>query len=107
MQETMNDSPISESGQQGADSTPTSACQCAKDGLANCTAYLRENPWVGVAGGIVLGALVASLAKPAKPEPTALESLRQMLEDALEKLPTQKEAGAAVCKVLKKFHVPV
>ena len=107
MQETMNDSPMSESGQQGADPTLSGACQCAKDGLTNCTAYLRENPWLGVAGGIVLGALVASLVKPAKPEPTAIESLRQMLDDALAKLPTQKEAGAAVCKVLKKLHVPV
>jgi hypothetical protein len=104
----MNETTISETAEQNSGSSPlATAARDGKAGLAACTSYLRENPWVGVAGGAVLGAVIVSLVKPPRHEPTPRESLRQLLDDTLAKLPSQKEAGTAVCNLLKKLHIPV
>jgi hypothetical protein len=103
----MNDFSSSESSPGTSGLTLSHASRQAKEGLSTCTAYVRENPWVGLAGAAVLGALIVSLVKPSSHKPTIVESLRHLFDDARDKLPTQKEAGSALCRVLKKLHLPV
>jgi hypothetical protein len=92
-----------DSGMQKADDI-RSQVQC---GIETATDYIRANPWVGVAGGLVLGAVVFALCKPAKPEPTTLDRLRDLLDEAYAKLPTKKEAKSAASCLLSKLHIPV
>jgi len=72
------------------------------------TNYLRENPWIGVAAGAVIGAAIFACAKTTKqPEPTNLDKLRDLLDDVYAKLPSKKEAKSAVNSLLNKLHIPV
>lgn len=72
------------------------------------TDYLKENPWIGVAAGVLVGAAVFACAKGSKqPEPTNLEKLRDLLDDMYAKLPSKKEAKSAVNCLLNKLHIPV
>ena len=71
------------------------------------TDYLRQNPWIGVAAGVLIGAAVFTCARSSKPEPTNLEKLRDLMDDMYAKLPSKKEAKSAVNCLLNKLHIPV
>jgi hypothetical protein len=103
----MKNPDISESSQDAAGAPLAKASHQARKSLSACKSYVRENPWVGLAGAAVLGALIVSLVRPPKHQPTAMESLRHWMENALDKIPNHKESGAALSKVLRKLHVPV
>lgn len=64
------------------------------DVLASATDYVRANPWIALAGAVVIGGVIATLARP-KPEPRGIDALRELLEEGLAKLPTQKQVEAA------------
>jgi hypothetical protein len=83
------------------------SCDKIKDSFTCATDYLRRNPWVGVAAGVVIGAAVFACTKCSKPEPTNLEKLRALLDDMYAKLPSKKEAKSAVDCLLNKLHIPV
>lgn len=103
----MKDEPTSETADESAPSHTTDVRKNLEGALGSTTQFLRDNPWVGVAGGLLLGAALITLAKPAKPEPTNLEKLRDMLDDVYAKLPTKKEAKSAMSCLLNKLHLPV
>ena len=96
---------ISESGQEAPSAMLSETSRQAREGLATCTTYVRENPWVGLAGAAMLGALVVSVIRPSRHKPTALESIRHWVENAREKMPAPKETTFG--KVLRKLHVSV
>ena len=103
----MNDQISNEFGEDTETPETQSLCKQAECGFGAATEYLRANPWVGVASGLILGAAVFALCKPAKPEPTTLERLRDLLDEAYAKLPTKKEAKSAASCLLNKLHIPV
>ncbi len=63
----------------------------AQDALSAATEYIRANPWVAVAGAAVLGGVIAVLSKSSKPEPRNLDAVRDWLDEAYSKLPSQKQ----------------
>jgi len=72
------------------------AQDCAKDALTTATDYIRANPWIAVAGAAVAGGVLAALAKPAKAPPSKLDAVREWMDEAYAKLPSQKQVQAAV-----------
>lgn len=67
-----------------------------QDALSATANYIRANPWVAVAGAAVLGGVVAVLSRSSKPEPNSLEAVRDWLDDAYAKLPSQKQVESMV-----------
>jgi hypothetical protein len=63
--------------------------------LSTATDYIRDNPWVAVAGAAVIGGIVAVALRQSKPEPRKLEVVRDWLEDAYAKLPSKKQMRSA------------
>jgi len=63
--------------------------------LSTATGYIRDNPWVAVAGAAVIGGIVAVALRQSKPEPGKLEVVRDWLEEAYAKLPSQKQVRSA------------
>lgn len=66
-----------------------------RGGLVTATEYIRANPWVAVAGAAVIGGIVAVALRQSKPESGKLEVVRDWLEDAYAKLPSQKQVRSA------------
>jgi hypothetical protein len=66
-----------------------------RGGLTTATEYIRANPWVAVAGAAVIGGIVAVALRQSKPEPGKLEVVRDWLEDAYAKIPSQKQVRSA------------
>ena len=96
----------SPAGQEDKPQALRQARQQVEDGLESATEYLRNNPWIGVLGGVVIGGILIGLSRSPKPEPTNLEKLRDLLEEAYAKLPTKKEAKSALNCLLTKLHIP-
>jgi len=63
--------------------------------LSTATGYIRDNPWVAVAGAAVIGGIIAVALRQSKPEPGKLEVVRDWLEEAYAKLPSQKQVRSA------------
>lgn len=67
-----------------------------QDAVAATADYIRANPWVAVAGAAVIGGVVAGLSKPCKREPHTLDAVRDWLDEAYAKLPSQKQVETMV-----------
>ncbi|CAN5329419.1 hypothetical protein BH09VER1_BH09VER1_49200 [soil metagenome] len=69
----------------------------ARDGangaLAATAGYIRANPWTAVAGAALLGVALVALSRRGL-EPRRLKVVRGWLDDAREKLPTQREVSS-------------
>jgi len=72
----------------------TQAQELAKDALTGATDYIRAHPWLAVAGGAVLGGLIAALSRP-KPDPGKLDAVREWLDEAYARLPDQGDLRSA------------
>jgi hypothetical protein len=86
----------------------------AKDGIAAATEYIRANPWVAVAGAAVIGGVITALSRSHKSDTSKLDAVREWLDDAYAKLPSQKQvqemadsAGVSdfLKQVGKKLHI--
>lgn len=83
----------------------TTARETAEDALAAATDYVRNNPWVAVAGAAVLGGVIVALARPSRPASPNLDAVRDFLDDTYAKLPSRKEARSGLNGLLKKLHL--
>lgn len=103
----MNEEFASTSADQPANPFPADLGKKVESGVESLTDYLKENPWVGVLGGLVFGAVLVTIAKNPQPEPTNLEKLRSLLEETYARLPSKKDAKSAMNCLLDKLHLPV
>lgn len=104
----MNEESPSDTGNEPENCEIADISKKLQGSFHTATDYLRENPWIGVAAGALIGAAVFACAKCSKqPEPTNLEKLRDLLDDMYAKLPSKKEAKSAVSCLLNKLHIPV
>ncbi len=64
----------------------------AQDAMAEAEEFLRNNPWVAVAGAAVAGGVLSAISDRKKSRKTKSSSaVRGWLEDAYETLPTPKQ----------------
>ena len=86
----------------------------AKDVLAAVADYARANPWIALAGAAVIGGVVVALSKPCQRTPSRRDAVRDWLDEAYAKLPSQKQVQAVVetsgvpdfvAQLKKKFHL--
>lgn len=68
----------------------------ARDALTAVADYARANPWVAIAGAAVLGGVVVALSKPGRKPPSRLDVVRDWLDEAYAKLPSQRQVQSAV-----------
>ncbi len=68
----------------------------AKDALTVVADYARANPWVAIAGAALIGGVVVALSKPSRKPPSRFEVVREWLDEAYAKLPSQKQVQSAV-----------
>jgi len=68
----------------------------AKDALSAVADYTRANPWIAIAGAAVLGGVVVALTKPARKPASRLDVVRDWLDEAYAKLPSQKQVQSVV-----------
>lgn len=69
--------------------------QGARVGFDGATEFVRANPWVAVGIAVVAGGLLAVLSRPSKPKPKNMDLIREWLEEARTKLPSQKQLQSA------------
>ena len=58
----------------------------AQDALGAAESYIRQNPWLGVAGAVVVGAAVAALLPRPEREPDRVGAVRDWLGDTYAKV---------------------
>lgn len=68
----------------------------AKDALSAVADYTRANPWIAIAGAAVLGGVLVALTKPHRKPVSRWDAVRDWLDDAYAKLPSQKQVQSAV-----------
>ncbi len=84
-------SPVIDDLKQGGQEALEQTRAKAGTALEATSDYIRANPWVAVAGAVVLGGVLGALLKPSREEPTKSEVVRGWLDEAYAKLPSQKQ----------------
>lgn len=68
----------------------------ANDGLQLASDYIRSNPWTAVGIAAAAGLVISVLANRPKPRNQNIKAVREWLEDAYAKIPSEKQVRSAV-----------
>jgi hypothetical protein len=68
----------------------------ANDGLQAAKEYVRANPWTAVGIAAAAGVLIAVAAKRPQPKTQKLDAIKEWLEDAYAKIPSEKQIRSVV-----------
>lgn len=68
----------------------------AEDALSAVTGYIRANPWMAVGAAALIGGAIAAISKHRAEPPSRIDAVRDWLDEAYAKLPSQKQVQATV-----------
>lgn len=65
------------------------------DALSVTAKYIKDNPWLAVAGAAALGGALVAFSRPAKSRPSNGDAIRHWLEEAYAHIPSQRDIQSA------------
>ena len=68
----------------------------ANDALTATTQYIKDNPWLAIAGAAAIGGALVALSRPGhSSHRSKSDAIRQWLDDAYSRLPSQGDVRSA------------
>lgn len=67
----------------------------ANDALSATTKYIKDNPWLAVAGAAALGGALIAFARPGRSHHNNGDAIRHWLEEAYARIPSQRDIQSA------------